>query len=67
MTVGALRDLKALTEYAREQIEAADALLVAHEATELNLCRCGRPCPCEERRQAVDRRGHYAKIVGAAL
>ncbi|RGC70702.1 hypothetical protein C5N14_02405 [Micromonospora sp. MW-13] len=66
MTMGAIRDLKALTEYAREQVETADVLLAAHEAAELGLCRCGRPHPCDERRQGVERRDYYAQIVGDA-
>jgi hypothetical protein len=67
MTMGAIHDLSALVEYAREQIETADAVLTAHEATALGLCRCGRLHPCDERQQWVRNRDHYERIVGGAL
>jgi len=54
----------AFRQYARAQVDYADAVLVKHAEDTLGLCRCGRNHPCHDREHWQGMRAHYVQFTG---
>ncbi|MFD0970983.1 hypothetical protein [Plantactinospora endophytica] len=63
-STAALYTSEALREYAYRQIDLADTFLMIHREAGLNLCRCGRLHPCDDRSYWTGIRVHYQRLVG---
>lgn len=59
----ALYTSAAFREYAKAQVAHADILLTKHSETALNLCRCGRLHPCDDRQHWLRMRAHFGRFL----
>lgn len=62
--MGALRS-EAFLAFADAQLTMADVYLRKHDHAGLDLCRCGRLHPCDERRHWLAVADHYRAYVGS--
>lgn len=61
--MGTVYTSAAFREYAKAQVAYADVLLIKHSESALNLCRCGRLHPCDERQHWLRMRAHFTQFL----
>jgi hypothetical protein len=63
--VGTVYSSEAFIEYAKAQVDYAEAMLARHTLGGCGLCTCGRIHPCEHWQHWQQMRNHYEAVLGS--